>query len=131
CCPRERPKSSRSPSAAPSLSFAGAPCSRLGGADDLLGGLNGQMPRRTTPGTGGVLMSPHYRRVGPHRPTRIGCALSILVAAAAQLIQDRGPGALGRPAVMPVVNRFPVPVATGQIPRGCCVHRWQASARLG
>ena len=114
--PRERPKASRSPSATRSLSFDAAPCSRLGVADDLHGGLSGQMRRQTTPGTSGVLMSAHHRRVGCHRPTRVGATLGGLVAAAAQLIQDLAPGTLGRPAAMPVIDGLPVPVATGQIP---------------
>jgi hypothetical protein len=114
--PRERPKASRSWSVAPSLSFDAAPCGRLGVADDLHGGLSGQMRRRTTPGTRGMLMRPHHRRVGAHRPPRVGPTLSGLVAATAQLIQDLTPGALGRPAAMSVIDGFPVPVATRQIP---------------
>jgi hypothetical protein len=53
------------------------------------------MRRRATPGTGGMLMRAHHRRVGSHRPVRIGCALRILIAATAQLIEDLAPGALG------------------------------------
>jgi hypothetical protein len=71
---------------------------------------------RTTPGASGVLMRAHHRRVGSQRPTRVGPTLGGLVAAAAQLIQDLAPGALGRPAAMPVIDGLPVPIATRQIP---------------
>jgi len=82
--PRERPRASRLAFAAGFLSFGPAPCVHHRGRDNLRVDIN----RWRMPGTGGVLMRPHHRRINPDRPIRALAHIGIT----AQLIEDPGPG---------------------------------------
>jgi hypothetical protein len=70
----------------------------------------GEVGRRRLAGTCGVLMGAHHGGVHAHRPV-----LSLgLIASGPQPVQDFLPGAVHRPAAMPVVDGLPVPVAGRQ-----------------
>ena len=63
------------------------------------------------PGTGGVLVRAHHRRIDRNRP---GGAL-FRVGSTTQLNQNPLPGAIAGPAAMPVVDGLPVPVLRWQV----------------
>src|SRR5260370_1441138 len=92
--PRERPIASRPVF----LSFAKAPRAVISGRD--------------TAGPGRVLVRAVDRGIGADRP-----ALALgLITSGPQPVQDLLPGAIQRPAAMPVIDGFPVPEPLGQIP---------------
>ena len=84
--PRDRPSPSRSGLPADLLSFDRAPCVDLSGRDNL----RGDISRRFTPGTGGVLVGADHRTIDADHPAN---ALA-LIGISAQLIKDAGIGAV-------------------------------------
>lgn len=119
--PRERPKASRSLSVARSLSFDGAPCGRLGVADDLQSRIGDQMRRRGAPGIRGMLVGPHHRRVdflppsaGWFRPEHSGRSRGRNSSTSWSTFPRPTNGDAGYR--MLVIDGLPVPVTTGQIP---------------
>jgi hypothetical protein len=97
--PRERPSASRPAGAAGGfLLFASAP--------------RGQFRRQGAAGACGVLVGAHHRGIGAHRPVpAFG-----LITASPQHLPGLRPGAVIRPAAMPLIHRQPVPVALRQVP---------------
>ena len=71
-----------------------------------------QVSGQRTACTGRVLVRTHHRGIRADRPVR---ALG-LITASPQDGQDVLPGAIARPAAVPLVHRQPVPVLARQIP---------------
>jgi hypothetical protein len=97
--PRERPSPSRPAFLPPGfLSFADAPRGQVSGGDPA--------------GASGVLVRADHSGVRADRPL----LPFTLITAGPQRIQDLFPGAIARPAAMPLIDGQPVPVIRRQIP---------------
>ena len=75
--------------------------------------LSGNVLRRRMPGTSGVMMGPNHRAVHTQRP--LTDTVHGVITADPQRIEHRPPGAITRPAAVPVVDRLPIPVTGRKI----------------